>query len=310
MLTWPGPVKLSGIGAIFAGFADADVQVYAGPDEIHPREAAESAWKPLTAAAFRGLRNRYPSTLPVDWLDFGEVVTTRAIRLRMTKGIGDNGHPHTKGHDHQGRRVWLGELLALSPLGDAPTATAILPKVAAQAEKPPIGVPFTIPEPGWVTLVIEDATGKRVRNLISDTWFDKGDHVVPWDGSDDLSRDPSAPSHGLYYILERTSSHPGNYKVRGLYRKQIDVKFEQGLYTAGSTPWETADKAGGWLSNHAAPASGAVRAERPRSRRKHPDRQLRLGRHARPRLGRPRRQALEGTGMGWRQLDGGSVPGP
>ena len=81
-----------------------------------------------------------------------------------------------------------------------------------------------------------DAAGKRVRNLIADTWFDKGSHVVPWDGSDDLTRDPSAPSHGLYYIPTHFVA-PGNYRVRGLYRKQLDVKFEQGFYTAGSTPW-------------------------------------------------------------------------
>src|SRR5262249_7622786 len=100
MLTWPTQVKLSGIGAIFAGFADADIQFYADDAEIPPREAPESAWKSLAVApSFKGLRNRYPSTLPVDWLEFRDNVVTRAIRLRMTKPIGDNGHPHTKGHD-------------------------------------------------------------------------------------------------------------------------------------------------------------------------------------------------------------------
>ena len=249
LLTWTTPVKLSGIATLFAGFGEAEAQIYTGPADVHPREAPESAWQ--TVAEFHGLKNRYPSTLPVDWLDFGKTVTTRALRLRMTKSITSGGHPHTIGHDHQGRRVWLGELLALAPLGDADTKIALLPK-STIAEKPPIAVPFTLPEAGWVTLVIEDAAGKRVRNLIADTWFDKGSHVVPWDGSDDLTRDPSAPSHGLYYIPTHFVA-PGGYRVRGLYRKQIDVKYEQGVYTAGSTPWETADKAGGWLSNHAAP---------------------------------------------------------
>ncbi|HEX3314847.1 MAG TPA: hypothetical protein VHR72_08160, partial [Gemmataceae bacterium] len=249
LLTWTAPVKLSGIGTLFAGFGEGEAQIYTGPADVHPREAPESAWH--TVAEFHGLKNRYPCTLPVDWLDFGKTVTTRALRIRMTKSITSGGHPHTIGHDHQGRRVWLGELLALTPLGDADSKTAILPRIEI-AEKPPIAVPFTLPEAGWVTLVIEDEHGKRVRNLIADTWFDKGSHVVPWDGSDDLSRDPSAPSHGLYYIPTHFVA-PGNYRVRGLYRKQIDVKFEQGVYTAGSTPWETADKTGGWLSNHAAP---------------------------------------------------------
>ena len=76
-------MKLAGISALFAGFADGDAQIYAGPADVHPRGCPESAWQ--TVAAFHGLKNRYPCTLPVDWLDFGKTVTTRALRIRMTK---------------------------------------------------------------------------------------------------------------------------------------------------------------------------------------------------------------------------------
>ena len=251
MLIWSAPVKLRGVGVCFAGFADAEVQTCDGPAGVHPREAPQDAWK--TVKSFAGLTNRYPVTLPVDWLDFGQEVSTRALRLRITKSLGEGGHPHVQGHAKQGKRVWLGELLALQPLDAAPLSKALLPK-PAPAEKPPIAVKFTLPEPGWVTLVIDDAGGKRMRNLIADTFFEKGENTVWWDGSDDLGRDPSAAAHGLYFIPTQLVG-PGQYRVRGLWHKQVDLRYEFGVYSAGSVPWETADKSGGWLANHTPPSA-------------------------------------------------------
>lgn len=246
LLTWHVPVKLCGLGAMFAGFAEAEAQVYTGPAGLHPREATESAWK--TVASFTGLKNRYPSSLCADWLDFGQEYTTRALRLKITKPMPEAGHPHAKGHTNNGKRVWLGELVALTQ-GDAQ-----LPPPPS-AEQPPIVVKFTIPEPGYVTLVIEDSTGKRVRNLIAETYFDKpGEHIAYWDGSDDLGRDLSAAKHGLYLIPTQLVA-PGNYRVRGLWRKAVNLRYEMGLYTAGNPPWETADKSGGWLANHTPPCA-------------------------------------------------------
>ena len=42
----------------------------------------------------------------------------------------------------------------------------------------PIPVCFTLAEPGFVTLVVEDATGQRVRNLVSHTSFPGGPNAV------------------------------------------------------------------------------------------------------------------------------------
>lgn len=120
------------------------------------------------------------------------------------------------------------------------------------AQNPPIPIRFTLPEDGRVTLVVEDADGKRVRNLVADTPFKRGLNTVFWDGSDDLGRDSEAPRHGLYYVPTRFVP-AGRYRVRGLWHKPVDVTFETGLYSSGKTPWETADTSGGWLSNHTPP---------------------------------------------------------
>ncbi|MDQ3814783.1 MAG: discoidin domain-containing protein, partial [Armatimonadota bacterium] len=252
MLTWPRPVPLRGLNALGAGFGAVEVQAYTGAADKHPREASESDWK--TIKSFDNLDSQYPRALGVNWMDFGEAVTTRAIRLRLTK-VTREGHPHLNGNTKGGKRVWLGELLALQPLGGADLKTAILPTPPlVAAPHPPIPIRFTLKEAGYVTLVIEGMSGKRVRNLVAETWFPAGENVAWWDGMDDLLRDEEAARHGLYHIPAQFVQ-PGLYRVRGLYRKAIELRYEFSIYNAGHPPWQTADGTGGWLTNHTPPSS-------------------------------------------------------
>jgi hypothetical protein len=105
-----------------------------------------------------------------------------------------------------------------------------------------------------VTLVIETAEGVRVRNLISETFCPAGENVIGWDAMDDLGRDVEAAKHGIYstpgkFVL------PGAYRVRGLSRQGLDLRYEFPIYTGGSPAWLTADNTGGWLTNHTPPMS-------------------------------------------------------
>jgi len=122
----------------------------------------------------------------------------------------------------------------------------------APAAHPSIAVPFTLARPSFVTLVIEDAQGKRVRNLVSETAFPAGPNTAYWDGLDDLGRDPDAARHGVYDVPGRLVP-PGRYSVRGLVRPAITVRYEMMPYTHGDPGWDTADKAAGWLANHTPP---------------------------------------------------------
>jgi hypothetical protein len=167
VLSWPAPVKLDALNALAAGFQSADVETYTGPAGRHPRDAAETDWKAV--GAFSGLKPGYPVPLWPNRLSFGQTITTRAIRLKITApNVG--GHPHIVNNDKGGKRVWLGELMALQALGDAPLQPVKFP-VATDLPHPPIAVRFTLARAGFVTLVIEDESGKRVRNLISETPF-------------------------------------------------------------------------------------------------------------------------------------------
>ncbi|HEY3331810.1 MAG TPA: PA14 domain-containing protein [Capsulimonadaceae bacterium] len=124
----------------------------------------------------------------------------------------------------------------------------------ADAPHPPIPVRFTLKDPGFVTLVIDDAAGNRVRNLVSETPFPAGANTAWWDGLDDLGRDTNAASHGIYHVPGRMVA-PGSYRVRGLVRPKLDIVYRMTPYSHGNPPWATPDKSSEWLANHTPPST-------------------------------------------------------
>jgi len=122
------------------------------------------------------------------------------------------------------------------------------------SNQPPFAIPFTLRQPALVTLVIEDDSGRRVRNLIAETPYPAGDNVAFWDGLDDLGRDRDAAQHGLYQIPARLVDL-GTYHVRGLAHAPLQLRYEFAVYNPGEPPWETENTRGGWLANHTPPSA-------------------------------------------------------
>ncbi|WP_269523320.1 hypothetical protein [Coraliomargarita parva] len=116
-----------------------------------------------------------------------------------------------------------------------------------------IPIQFTLKQPGYVTLVIDNAEGIRVRNLISEQNFPAGAHTVYWDGLDDLERDPDAARHSTFHIPGKAVA-PGEYTVRGLVHPGIDLRYLMTPYTNGNPAWRTSDNSSQWLTNHSAPS--------------------------------------------------------
>ena len=114
------------------------------------------------------------------------------------------------------------------------------------------GVPlrFTLLKTSYVTLVVEDATGKRVRNLVAETRFPAGKNLVQWDGYDDGVRNEAGD-------LVRSRVKPGRYTLRGLTHEGIKLVYEFTAYGGGTPAWKTADRSGAWMADHSAPL-GAV----------------------------------------------------
>ena len=250
-LTWPEPVHLNGLITISTGFGALDIHSYSGPANLHPRDASEADW--TVVASRSGFESGYPTSLWPNYFPFDTPVTTRAIRLRIT-AVTPADHPHVKSKPADGRRVWLGEVMALQDLGDSSLRAPHLAKTSGESPHAPIPIPFTLPEAGYVTLVIEDQDGRRIRNLVSETPFPAGDNIAWWDGTDDLGRDIDAAAHGLYNIPAQFVA-PGTYTARGLWRKEIEASYEFSVYASGNPPWSTPDHTGAWLANHSPPSA-------------------------------------------------------
>ena len=120
MLSWNNPVELDALMGVWCGFSAAEVQVYTGPSQRHPREALETDWQ--TVAEPSSFDSGYPSTMWPHTFSFGRRIKTRAIRLKITSPQ-SGGHPHVVSKPMGGKRVWLGEVLALCGIGN--TASSI-----------------------------------------------------------------------------------------------------------------------------------------------------------------------------------------
>ena len=247
LLTWPQVINLNGLIALWSGFSVAEVQTYIGPKDKYPSGGDDSQWQSI--AAYQLKTSIYTYFWP-NVLDFGQTVKTNAIRLKITKAAKELGN--LTNQDLNGKRVWLGELMALESIGNQPLKP--LAQVSSPPINPPVAIPFFLKESGYVTLVVENKNGVRVRNLISDTWFNAGKNTALWDGLDDLGRDPEAANHGVYRIPAKLVE-PGEYKVRGIVHGTVSKKYEFSVYAPGSPPWNTDSHTGGWLSNHTPPQS-------------------------------------------------------
>ena len=120
----------------------------------------------------------------------------------------------------------------------------------AEEPRPPVPITFTLDKPGRVTLVIEDAAGRRVRNLIADTPFEAGAHTVHWDAF--------SGSDVHFHKQPGSLVDPGSYTVRGLVHDGLKLTYQIPVYSPGSPPWSIREdqkglRPGRWLSDHDSP---------------------------------------------------------
>ena len=145
--------------------------------------------------------------------------------------------------------VTFAEGLLMLGLAGTLTASSASAEEAPASAHPSIAVPFTLKEPGFVTLVIEDKEGRRVRNLVSETPYAAGPQVASWDGLDDVGRGHTPTGD----VLSPKLVEPGIYRVRGLVRTEINLRYLFTVDNPGQPPWATASKSSEWLANHTPP---------------------------------------------------------
>jgi hypothetical protein len=131
--------------------------------------------------------------------------------------------------------------------------------VAATGDAPVIGgtqVAYRLDKSAFVTLVIEDADGRRVRNLVSGVWREAGDLSERWDGFNDSGEPVPA----------------GPYRWRGIVHDGLSTHFVGAFNSPGNPPWPTAQVPaqrnirvggnGGWLSDHERPVCAYADGDR------------------------------------------------
>ncbi len=134
-------------------------------------------------------------------------------------------------------------------LRPVPTVPALTPaqRLAALRTRTegPVALEYTLPAEAYVTLVIEDAAGHRVRNLIANASRPAGKNTDFWDGADDSGQLVA----------------PGNYRFRGLFHRGLDLAYQFHFNNPGSPPWDTGDGRGNWLADHTNPQAAAADSE-------------------------------------------------
>jgi hypothetical protein len=135
-------------------------------------------------------------------------------------------------------------LLTARALADEP-APARAPTKVRELTTIPIRV--RLDRGGFVTVVIEDSEGRRVRNLVGEASLPPGETTIWWDGHDEGERDHEGN-------LSRRRVPAGSYRLRGLTHDGIHQRYEFPVYSPGDPPWKTKDGSGGWLADHSPPA--------------------------------------------------------
>jgi hypothetical protein len=142
--------------------------------------------------------------------------------------------------------------IVLSPTGNVKREAKPWDKAAAGPVGPDLttvgSVPlaYNLPADARVTLVIEDESGRRVRNLIAAYPRLKGHNVDHWDCLDDRGR--PVP--------------PGSYRWRGLVNPGLRVRYHTHVMPHTNPPWRSSDGTGGWGADHTPPSSVAASGDR------------------------------------------------
>ena len=129
------------------------------------------------------------------------------------------------------------------PLACLLSLSVLLTAAAGEAAPADFPIWVELDKPHLVTVVIEDAAGVRVRNLVAEMQLPAGKNRLSWDGYDDGKRNAEG-----YLVRQRVA--PGSYRARGLTHDGLKLAYEFTAYGGGNPPWPTKDRTGSWLADH------------------------------------------------------------
>ena len=229
VLVWPEPIALSALR--LESNAD-EVQYFAftgGPKE-NPAIAPAGQWRRLRPEERRsGGADRDHEirevVLPAD-------VKTRALKLKIP--------------EVRPRNSPVARITKIAVWGTRPATL-----FEDVSPTPPVVIGCDFPVAGEAAVVVEDSSGRRIRNLFAQVPRTAGRHDEPWDLKDE----------------EGNPVPPGSYRIRFTVGPKPELVYQMTPYpnvenhSPDSTPWVRGPK-DGWLANHDNHKSACVVGDR------------------------------------------------
>ncbi len=200
------------------------LHAFRGGKDENPALAAGKSWERIDAIVFR--RRRDGRAAVAEDLLLLPKLKTRAIRLQILETI-----------PREQRICWIDDFTVWQNLGNERA-----PPPVSRDEEPPFKIAYELANDGEVAFVVNDAAGRRVRNLIAQVDRKAGKNLQPWDlkGPD-----------GAWVA-------PGTYTWKAIYAPPPVCVYRMTPYpnvadhSPKSTPWPRGP-ADGWLMNHGNP---------------------------------------------------------
>lgn len=234
LLTWDKPQTVSGIW-LLSNTVTYSLEYFTGPESVNPRVGTPEEWRRVRDFVERCEPARRDVGHP-RFISFPAPITTRGLRFNITKVDG-----------RQTQIATIHGLHVLSDLKDGPVI-----ELAAQNEgpsQPPFKINYELAKAGNLTLAVNDAAGRRARNLITREPSESGKFAQSWDLKDE----------------EGNFISPGTYTWSAITLPQLQPKYEFTVYpnvamvAPGNSPWLNGHSGpGGWLADHTAPLAVCV----------------------------------------------------
>ncbi len=228
ILAWDEPHAVSGL-YLQDNFGAFKLDVFSGAAGSTPLAGVESEWRKLKPEQVQASRQQGR------WIQFAGPVKTTGLRIRILKALTDKGAASPVAR--------LDAILAFEDLGTAP-----VPAVVTDLP-PPYKIAYQSPQAGLLTLAIDDAQGRRIRNLIARETRGAGAREERWDLADETGK-PVAP---------------GTYRWKAITAPELELRYEMSVYPnvtvnhPENSAWLNGHEGpGGWLADHSPPRGGCA----------------------------------------------------
>jgi len=241
--SWQQPREIRAIH-VNDNFLEFKLLEFIGEAGINPAIASDREWRRVRAFKEHRRGGR--------WIVFDQPLATRGIKFDVLK-VGAHANSRItqitapQGNTQFNQSAAITAMHVLTDLGDAPVPDFRPPA----GSNPPLALPYSLEHAGIFTMVVDDASGIRMRNIVARAARDAGRHTEYWDLKDEK---------GAFVP-------PGKYRWKAIYSPPLELRYEMTPYpnvpmvSPDRAPWLTAiNGPDGWMADHT--PSNAVSAGR------------------------------------------------